>query len=85
LDSVVAVLANESITDGRIEKHVGCHGAAKQPGKNDVANPVGLMLKLCHFGGGYRSLYVEQQGDDVRFVAHLGATPKIRAATIAAK
>jgi hypothetical protein len=78
LDNVVAKLADEPITDGGIKKHIGSKGGAEEPGGD-------LALKLCHFGGGYRPLYVEQQGADVGFIAHLGATPKIRGATVAAK
>jgi hypothetical protein len=85
LDNVVTMLADEPITDGGIEKRIGSEGGAEEPGGDDVANAVSLSLKLCHFGGGYRPLCFEQQDTDVGFIAHLGATPKIRGATVAAK
>jgi len=85
LDNVVTMLTDEPITDGGIEKHIGSEGGVEEPGGDDVANAVSLALKLCHFGGGYRPLYFEQQDADVGFIAHLGATPKIRGATVAAK
>jgi hypothetical protein len=78
LDNVVTMLADEPVADGGIEKHIGSEGGAKEPGGDNVANAVSLAFKLCHFGGGYRPLYVEQQDADVGFVAHFGATPKIK-------
>jgi hypothetical protein len=40
-----------------------------------------LTLKLCDFGAGYDSLYVEQHSGEIRFGAHRGAAPKLRGAT----
>jgi hypothetical protein len=58
LDNVVAVLANEPIADGSIEKHIGGNGVVKEPSGNDGANAASLALKLCHFGRGYGALHV---------------------------
>jgi hypothetical protein len=46
LDDVVAVLADEPITDGRIEEHIG-PGAAKEPSGDDVANAVSFSAILA--------------------------------------
>jgi hypothetical protein len=79
------MLADEPITDGSIEQQIGRSDPAQEPPESDVAKPVCLALKLGDFGGGNRSLYIEQKGADVGSIAHLGAIPKIRGATVAAK